>query len=313
MSENSRHISTRIDRPGSEVYGLRRGPGQPTEMGEWPWDLGRARRRTVDRRISDGPRLARLRAAQRIRHPRSLGHTAGPAGAGAAQLLGQRVQPVSSVHSRKGDRDGDRLLSPAGAQAGRMTDIALFHSSLGVRPGIIDAADRLRGAGHRVLVVDQYDGQVFDDYDQADRFVEQVGFPELMRRAVEAVQDLPDGFFAAGFSNGGGMAEYTATQRACSGVLLLSGALPVQMLGAAAWPTGVPAQIHYTQHDPRRRQEWIDTLVASVRAASASAQVFDYPGSGHLFTDPSIPGEYDEQAAALLWHRALAFCRSPHD
>ena len=85
------------------------------------------------------------------------------------------------------------------------------------------------------------------------------------------------------------------------------------MLGAAAWPTGVPVQIHYTQHDPRRRQEWIDTLVASVRAASASAQVFDYPGSGHLFTDPSIPGEYDEQAAALLWHRALAFCRSPHD
>lgn len=48
-------------------------------------------------------------------------------------------------------------------------------------------------------------------------------------------------------------------------------------------------------------------------AAGASAQVFDYPGSGHLFTDPSIPGEYDEQAAALLWHRALAFCRSPHD
>lgn len=194
-----------------------------------------------------------------------------------------------------------------------MTAIALFHSSLGVRPGITDAADRLRGAGHRVLVVDQYDGQVFGDYDEADRFVEQVGFPELMRRAVEAVQDLPDGFLAAGFSNGGGMAEYVATQRPCSGVLMLSGALPVQMLGAAAWPPGVPAQIHYTQRDPRRRQEWIDTLVASVHAAGASAQVFDYPGSGHLFTDPSIPGEYDEQAAALLWHRALAFCRSPHD
>jgi len=192
-----------------------------------------------------------------------------------------------------------------------MTDIALFHSSFGVRPGVIDAADRLRTDGHRVLVVDQYDGRVFDDYDEADRFVDQIGFPELMRRAVQAVQDLPDGFVAAGFSNGGGMAEYVATQRTCSGVLMLSGALPVQMLGAQAWPAAVPAQIHYTQRDPRRRQEWIDTVVNDVRAAGAQVEVFDYPGDGHLFTDPSLPDEYDEQAATLLWPRALRFCRSP--
>ncbi len=107
------------------------------------------------------------------------------------------------------------------------------------------------------------------------------------------------------------MAEYVATQRPCSGVLMLSGALPVQMLGADAWPAGVPAQIHYTELDPLRRQEWIDTVVTDVRAAGASVEVFDYPGSGHLFTDPSLPDEYDEQAASLLWSRALAFCRSP--
>ena len=192
-----------------------------------------------------------------------------------------------------------------------MTDIALFHSSLGVRPGIVDAADQFRSDGHRVLIVDQYDGQVFNDYDEADRFVDQVGFPELMRRAAEAVQDLPDAFLAAGFSNGGGMAEYVATQRRCSGVLMLSGAVPVQMLGVQTWPTGVPAQIHYTERDPRRRQEWIDTVVKDVRAAGASVEVFNYPGQGHLFTDPSLPNEYDEQATALLWSRVLRFCRSP--
>jgi dienelactone hydrolase len=192
-----------------------------------------------------------------------------------------------------------------------MTAIALFHSSLGVRAGIVAAADRLRVEGHRVLVVDQYDGRVFDDYAEADRFVAQVGFPELMRRAVDAVRDLPDGFVAAGFSNGGGMAEYVATRRPCSGVLMLSGALPVQLLGAAAWPAGVPAQIHYAAGDPRRRQEWIDAVVADVRAAGGLVEVFDYPGSGHLFTDPSLLDEYDEPAATLLWSRVLAFCRSP--
>lgn len=193
-----------------------------------------------------------------------------------------------------------------------MTDIALLHASLGVRPGITDAANRLRVDGRRVLVVDQYDGRTFSDFGEANRFVDQIGFPELMRRAVEAVQDLPDGFLAAGFSNGAGMAEYVATQRSCSGVLMLSGALPVQMLGADAWPAGVPAQVHYTEHDPFRRQEWIDTVVRDVRAAGASVEVFNYPGSGHLFTDPSLPDGYDEQAATLLWSRALAYCRSPH-
>ncbi len=75
-----------------------------------------------------------------------------------------------------------------------MTVIALFHANLGVRPGIIDAADRLRTDGHRVLIVDQYDGRVFTDFEEANRFVEQIGFPELMRRALEAVQTCRTGF-----------------------------------------------------------------------------------------------------------------------
>ena len=192
-----------------------------------------------------------------------------------------------------------------------MTDVALFHSSLGVRPGITDAAVRLRAAGHRVLVVDQYEGQVFDDYDQADRLVEHLGFPELMHRAVQAVQDLADGFVAAGFSNGGGMAEYVATQRPCSGVLMISGALPVRMLGVDAWPAGLPAQIHYTRDDPRRRQEWLDALLAEINSAGARVATFDYPGNGHLFTDPSLAVDYDEKATALLWDRAATFCHAP--
>jgi dienelactone hydrolase len=192
-----------------------------------------------------------------------------------------------------------------------MTDVALFHPSFGVGPGVLDAAERLRRAGHQVRVVDQYDGVTFDDYDEADRYVERLGFPELMRRAVTAVQDLPEGFIAAGFSNGGGMAEYVATQRRCSGVLLISGALPVAMLGATGWPRGLPAQIHYTVGDPRRRQEWLDQLVREIGAAGATVEVFDYPGTGHLFTDASLPDEYDETATEQLWTRALAFCASP--
>lgn len=189
-----------------------------------------------------------------------------------------------------------------------MADIALFHSVLGVRPGVVEAADRLRAEGHQVLVVDQYDGRVFDDYDQASEFATSIGYPALMGRAAEAVEALPDGFVAAGFSNGGGMAEYVATRREVGGVVMLSGALDLAMLGVASWPAGVSAQIHYTVDDPFRNQAWIDAVADQVRAAGAHVDIFDYPGAGHLFTDRSLPAEFDEGAAAQLWSRVLPFC-----
>ncbi|MGH3499595.1 MAG: hypothetical protein ACRDQA_01640 [Nocardioidaceae bacterium] len=51
--------------------------------------------------------------------------------------------------------------------------------------------------------MDQYDGRVFDDYDEASEFAESIGYPVLMRLAAEAVEGVPDGFVAAGFSNRG--------------------------------------------------------------------------------------------------------------
>ena len=190
-----------------------------------------------------------------------------------------------------------------------MSQVALFHPSFGVSPGVVDAADRLRADGHEVLVVDQYDGRVFDDYDKAGRFVDSIGFPELMRRAVAACSGLDDGFVAAGFSNGGGMAEYVATQRPVGGVVMMSGAMPVTELGAEGWPAGVPAQIHYTVGDPRRAQDWLDETIAQIRAAGATVDLFEYAGNGHLFTDPSRVDEYDAKAAGQLWPRVLEFCR----
>ncbi|HEY5878971.1 MAG TPA: hypothetical protein VIU11_08675, partial [Nakamurella sp.] len=71
-----------------------------------------------------------------------------------------------------------------------MTRIALFHSVLGIRPGITEAADVFRSAGHDVLVVDQYDGRSFDDYETANQFAVDLGFPlGLMRSALAAIVD----------------------------------------------------------------------------------------------------------------------------
>jgi hypothetical protein len=34
---------------------------------------------------------------------------------------------------------------------------------------------------------------------------------------------------------------------------------------------------------------------------------FDYPGSGHLFTDPGLAEEYDPESTRILWDRVGPF------
>jgi dienelactone hydrolase len=188
-----------------------------------------------------------------------------------------------------------------------MTTIALFHSALGVRSGIHEAADLLRSHGHTVHVIDQYDGAVFDDYEAAMELVTQIGFPALMAKAIEATSQLPRGFVTVGFSNGGGMAEYVAASTPeVSGVVMLAGALDPSVIGVT-WPAGVPGQIHYTEADPMRSQSGIDAVVAAARAVGADVETFDYPGSGHLFADSSKADEFQPAEAELMWSRVLAF------
>jgi dienelactone hydrolase len=189
-----------------------------------------------------------------------------------------------------------------------MSDIALFHPSMGVTAGVRDAARRLSEAGHDVLIADQYDGRVFQNYDEAASFVDDIGFPELMRRALVAVAELADGFLVMGFSNGGGMATYVALNRRVAGVILCSGALPLNMIGADAWPSRVPAQLHAMVDDPRKPNGHVESVMRSVNEAGADAEYFQYPGHGHLFTDAGVPEEYDVAATQRLWERVIPFC-----
>lgn len=190
-----------------------------------------------------------------------------------------------------------------------MSVVALFHPSFGVTEGVRDAERRLKAAGHDARVVDYYGGRrTFTDYDVANAYVNEVGFPRLMQNALDAVADLPDGFIAMGFSNGSGIATYIALHRHVAAVVLCSGALPLHFLGAGTWRQGVPAQLHYMVNDPRKLDGSVESVMASVNAADADAEYIQYPGSGHLFTDPSLKDEYDAQATERFWRYVLAFC-----
>jgi len=69
------------------------------------------------------------------------------------------------------------------------------------------------------------------------------------------------------------------------------------------WPDGVPVQIHMMDADPWAEE---DRPAAEALAKEVSgAELFIYPGSGHLFADSSLPA-FDEEAARLLKQRTLA-------
>jgi dienelactone hydrolase len=87
---------------------------------------------------------------------------------------------------------------------------------------------------------------------------------------------------------------------------MLGGALDLEWLDMS-WPAGVPAQIHTTIDDPWREQEGIDGVAQAVKAAGGEIEVFDYPGSGHLFADSSKADEYQPAEADLMMTRIKAF------
>jgi dienelactone hydrolase len=188
--------------------------------------------------------------------------------------------------------------------------VAIFPSVLGVRPGTHDAADEFRNAGHEVHIIDIFEGRTFDDYPPAMAFAwEELGQAEMLRRALAGVSDLSDGFVPTGFSLGCMLAAYVATQRPVSGVVMIAGAIPVSLMGEQ-WPVGVPAQTHSMLGDPWREQAEIDQTLRDIEAARSHIDVFDYPGSGHLFSDPTLPEEYDAEATRIMWGRVLPFVAS---
>ncbi len=193
-----------------------------------------------------------------------------------------------------------------------MTAIALFPSVLGVRPGIHAAADLIRSHGHVVHIVDIAEGRTFDDYDDAIALRRSTGDDTLTQRALSACADLPGPLVAMGFSAGGELAQSVALSRsdvvAC---ILLGGVVDPGDLGEKSWPSSTAVQVHITVDDPWRDEEkYTQAALTAIRASGAQAEQFDYPGSGHLFTDASLLAEYQPVEAALLWTRVVDFLRT---
>jgi dienelactone hydrolase len=187
-----------------------------------------------------------------------------------------------------------------------MAEVLLFHHAQGLTSGVGEFAETLRRAGHTVHVPDLYEGRVFSTLADGIGHAQETGIETIIERGRAAAGGLPSELVYAGFSLGVPPAQMLAqTRPGAKGALLFDACLPVSAFGAA-WPQGVPVQVHGMDADELFAGEGdLDAARALVEAAP-DAELFLYPGNRHLFADSSLPS-HDEQAAALLTERVLSF------
>jgi dienelactone hydrolase len=181
-----------------------------------------------------------------------------------------------------------------------VAEVVVFHHTLGLTGPVRRFADELRAAGHTVHAPDLYDGRTFETYEDGAAHFEATGGPlAFVERARADVESLPSDVVYLGFSSGVLAAQsFAQTRPGASGAVLCYSAVEPGRWGdnwPATWPDGVRVQLHILEGDE-------DYEIAQGLAATVpGAELFVYPGTEHYFA------EHDEQAAALLSERVLAF------
>lgn len=185
-----------------------------------------------------------------------------------------------------------------------MAEVALYHHIQGLTDGVAAFAEELRSSGHTVHAPDMFEGHTFDSIEDGFAYAREVGFDTIRQRGLTATPESAAGLVFAGFSFGVTIAQMLAqTSEDARGALLVDSCLPVSEFGAA-WPANVPVQIHGKENDEFFEE---DLPAAQAIADSVStAELFVYPGDGHLFTDSSLDS-FDADATALLLERVREF------
>lgn len=188
-----------------------------------------------------------------------------------------------------------------------MADVVLFHHALGQTSGFHTFAATLRNAGHTVHTPDLFEGRTFESIEDGMGHVSEIGFPDgILRRAGDAVADLPKDVVYAGFSLGVVPAQYFAqTRSGARGALLYYSCVPPEMFGTP-WPPGLQAQIHGMDADPFFVDEGDIDAARAIAAENEGVDLFLYHGNQHYFADASL-SSYDPKAAELLTERTLSF------
>ncbi len=199
------------------------------------------------------------------------------------------------------------------ASVAAMTTVLIVHSALGLRPAVLELADRVRALGFPVVAPDLFEGAVFaggaQGYAAAMAHVDTAG-PGAEAALQEAYAACPAPVVVIGFSLGAMWVQRLAErQHGVVGALLVAGGgrCGAEFGDDGRWRGGIPLALHRMIDD-----EWVDAepvahLVAEAARAGSDVSDYVYPGSGHLFMDAGLPDEYDSGATELFHARVQGF------
>lgn len=184
-----------------------------------------------------------------------------------------------------------------------MATIILFHSVYGLRSVEMEAADRLKTAGHQVFAPDLYEGEIARTIDEGFAIKDEIGWPTICERAKWAIAGLPASTVLAGFSMGAAVAaSLWPTRPETAGVLFLHSVAQIPDNARS----NLPVQVHLADPDPFEPPEDVAAWKSAAARSKLAAEVFTYPKVGHLYTDATLP-DYNADAAERTWSRVLNF------
>ncbi len=184
-----------------------------------------------------------------------------------------------------------------------MATVIFFHSVYGLRSLEHEAVERVQAAGHKAFAPDLYDGLIARSIEEGFEFKDEIGWATICERAEWALAGLPAPTVLAGFSMGAAVAASLWPKREkTAGILFLHGIASI----AENARKGLPLQLHLADPDPFEPEEDVATWRQGITKSGVAAEIFRYPGGGHLYTDASLP-DYNAQAADLTWKRVIDF------
>ncbi|MBA1145683.1 dienelactone hydrolase family protein [Ectothiorhodospiraceae bacterium WFHF3C12] len=178
----------------------------------------------------------------------------------------------------------------------------------GLNEQIQGVADRLAGAGYRVLAPDLYRGDVALEVAEAQHRMEMLDFVDAadqdIRGAVAMLRQSSPAVGVMGFCMGGALSMLAAARvpevDAVSAWYGLppANALDVERIAAAV-------QGHFGREDTIVPMERVDALEAALQARGHTCEIHRYQ-AGHAFGNEN-GANYEPEAAALAWQRTLDF------
>jgi carboxymethylenebutenolidase len=186
----------------------------------------------------------------------------------------------------------------------------------GVNDQIKGVADRLAAAGYRALVPDLYRGKVGLDAKEAEHLMQSLNFGDAagqdIRGAVQYLKKSGAKAGVTGFCMGGALTLLAAANAPeVDATVVWYGCPPLEYIDASKIKG--PVMGHFATEDAFFPATQVEGLEKKLKDANVHYEFFRYKAH-HAFANetiknPTIPIEYNAEAADLAWKRTIEFLK----